>query len=301
MLLIERNIEKITGKYREKDILKTGLIQALKADGVDDPCGNKEKLQQMCINRNLPIKYQEKVIKEGWVGKPKGSLQVLYERGWIDPNDISKYTAKGKADYIPKFDGDHCSIDKLMSLQVDFVSEVTLLQYHAGKLGVNLERSPKCHPEIAGEGIEYGWGLSKMHYRRKPYSSKQSKSSFLKLVKVCTDNSSVLNLEKMRSCSRKARNYMVLYKAVEALNFDGPEGSKSGMIYNKHSILEDSMKLYRKLINPKKRHRCVLENQMYDLRKMEKECCVIDVEHDSKEHLVNCVVTKMFTLKKCER
>ena len=91
---------------------------------------------------------------------------------------------------------------------------------------------------------------------------------------------------------------MILCKAVETLNFHGSEGAKSGLIYKKHAILEDSMKLYRQLKLPKKRHRCVLENQMYNLRKMEKECCVIDAEYDSKEHLVNCVVTKMITLKK---
>eukprot|EP01052_Picozoa_sp_SAG31_P047929 SAG31_NODE_9805_length_1225_cov_0.886323_1_plen_70_part_10 len=26
--------------------------------------------------------------------------------------------------------------------------------------------SPKCHCELAGEGVEYVWGASKMHYRR---------------------------------------------------------------------------------------------------------------------------------------
>ena len=148
---------------------------------------------------------------------------------------------------------------------------------------MKLEQSPKCHPKIAGKGIEYGCGLSKMCYRRSPYSSKQNKSSFQKLIKVCTDNRSILNMEQMQSCSRRARNYTVLYKAVEALNLNGLEGSKSGLIYNKHAILEDSMKLYRKLRKPKKRHKCVLENQMFNLRKMEKECCVIDIEHDSKE------------------
>ena len=68
---------------------------------------------------------------------------------------------KGRSDW----DGDDkktLSIKRLMQLQNDFVHKVTLLQHHAKILGVILERSPKCHPELAGEGIEYAWGLSKL-------------------------------------------------------------------------------------------------------------------------------------------
>ena len=289
-----------TGRTREKEILKYDLIEALKKDGIDNPCGSKEKLQEMCKNRNLPIRFTEKVVKEGWVGKPKGSLQVLYERGWINPACIHLYTAKGKSDYIGKSRGDTYSINELMTLQKDFTAEMTLLQYHAVRLGVTLERSPKCHPEIAGEGIEYGWGLSKMHYQRSPMSKKQNKASFRKLVKVSTDNKSVLNISQMRSCSKKARDYMVLYKAVEALNLDDSDAMDGGVMFNRHSVLEESMKLYRRLKKRKKRHRSVLDNQMCDIRTMERDCKV-NLKEDTKEHLVQCVVAKMVTLLKCER
>ena len=43
----------------------------------------------------------------------------------------------------------------MMKLQQDFTNEITLLQLHAQKLGVSIDHSPKCHPELAGEGIEY--------------------------------------------------------------------------------------------------------------------------------------------------
>ena len=29
-----------------------------------------------------------------------------------------------------------------------------------------LQMSPQCHPELAGEGIEYAWGAAKLYYRR---------------------------------------------------------------------------------------------------------------------------------------
>ena len=57
----------------------------------------------------------------------------------------------------------------MMSTLIDFVNEETLLQYHGKMLGVIVDRSPKCHPEVAGEGIEYSWGCSKGKYRRLPF------------------------------------------------------------------------------------------------------------------------------------
>ena len=142
--------------------------------GIKDPRGNKEKIQLMCKDHNIPLYYEINKIKEGWVGKAKSSLQVLFERGWIDPLQIHVYTKKGvKADSSSLATGlkeNRYSLDALMQKQEDFKSEYTLLQYHGAKLGVVVERSPKCHPEIAGEGIEYGWALSKMAYRRSPIS-----------------------------------------------------------------------------------------------------------------------------------
>ena len=138
------------------------------------------------------------------------------------------------------------SIDALMSRQDDFLQETTLLQYHASLLGVALERSPKCHPEIAGEGIEYGWALSKMNYCRSPMEEKRGKETFWKLVQKCLDRRTVLNIKRMRACSRKARDYMVLYQAVELLNLNNTAGNKTGQVLNKHSLLEDSIKLYCK-------------------------------------------------------
>ena len=171
--------DKNTGQTRSKYVTCANMIKALKAKGVNDPCGLKEKLQEMSREHNLPIKFDEPVIREGWIGKPKGALQILFERGWIDPANIHQYTAKGK-----KMDDGtvQYSINALMAQQEDFLQETTLLQYHASLLGVLLEQSPKCHPEIAGEGIEYGWALSKMNYRRSPMEEKKGKDTFRKLV-----------------------------------------------------------------------------------------------------------------------
>ena len=146
---IARKYDVDTGETRIVDITKANLIQALKQSGVKEPCGSKERLQEMAQSRGLPIKYTKKIIKG--LGLPKGALQILFERGWIDPLNIHRYSAKGKAGS----GGVEFSVNELMQKQSDYTTEMTLLQYHASLLGVTLERSPKCHPEIAGEGIEY--------------------------------------------------------------------------------------------------------------------------------------------------
>jgi hypothetical protein len=77
------------------------------------------------------------------------------------------------------------SINLLMLKQSDLMSELTLLQYHVHKLGVRVNCTPKCHPKLAGEGIEYMWALAKLYYRHKPLGLEQSKDSFRKLVDEC--------------------------------------------------------------------------------------------------------------------
>lgn len=48
----------------------------------------------------------------------------------------------------------------------DFANEKTALQHTVESRGHILLLSPKCHPEVAGVGIEYSWGMSKSKFRR---------------------------------------------------------------------------------------------------------------------------------------
>ena len=68
----------------------------------------------------------------------------------------------------------------------------------------------------------------------------------------------------MRACSKRAYQYMLLYKAVETLNLDANDGTVDKAVLNKHSILKDLMKLYRKLKKCKKCQRSVMDNQIQD-------------------------------------
>lgn len=119
------------------------------------------------------IEIEIPVIKEGWAGKPKGMLQILWERGWLDPSvDPQAYTIAGKKDLFGNVD-ESMSLKNMMLGCLDFMEEETLLQYHGRMMGCFVDRTPKCHPELAGEGIEYAWGCAKGLYRRHALNKQQ--------------------------------------------------------------------------------------------------------------------------------
>ena len=169
-----------TGETKTKNLNKLELKKHLKEAGVSDPSGSKVELQSLCQSLNLPTTATVPVVKEGWLGKPKGAIQMLVERGWLNVHKLHLYTWKGKKsvkDQNAEVDPTGCnfSISQIMKLQPDFENEETLLQYHVGRLGALLDRTHKCHPELAGEGIEYLWALAKMFYRRSPIGEKKQK------------------------------------------------------------------------------------------------------------------------------
>jgi hypothetical protein len=70
-----------------------------------------------------------------------------------------------------------------MQSLLDFLEEETLLQYHGRLIGVLVNHTPICHPELEGEGIEYCWVCSKGFYWHLPLKSKKGKVNFKKLVR----------------------------------------------------------------------------------------------------------------------
>eukprot|EP00957_Ditylum_brightwellii_P196577 14978034-Ditylum_brightwellii.AAC.1 len=68
---------------------------------------------------------------------------------------------------------------------MDFVEEEILLQVttpKAGKLvGLNItvDSSPKGHPEVAGEGIEYTWANAKYYLQTIPIGKRKTAQQFM--------------------------------------------------------------------------------------------------------------------------
>jgi hypothetical protein len=66
-----------------------------------------------------------------------------------------------------------------------------------------VERTPKCHPELAGDGIEYVWALAKLYYHHQPLSRKRCKEKFRKLVDEILSVKNIF-LQKTEKCSKQA-------------------------------------------------------------------------------------------------
>ena len=179
--------------------------------------GTVLQLKEVAQRNNIALVYEEQEILKGWQGHPKGMLQVLWERGFIDGSKSEKYyTLEGRKDQFGNVDPT-TSVKMLMERQMDFVEEETLLQYHGQQLGVIIDRTPKCHPEMAGEGIEYNWGCAKGFYRRLPITGKKTKAKFRESVQKSISRN-IMTTERQRMFSRRARQYMLAYNAIDNNN-----------------------------------------------------------------------------------
>ena len=215
--------KELVGKLGEVPTIDRCSLQGL---------GVKE-LQTMAQNHNIPIRFEQRKMKEGWMGKAKGMIQILYERGFIDTATQTKeqafsfYQVQGKKDA----NGNrilHTSLKHLITNLPDFKNESTLLQYCATQLLTRIECSPKYHPEIAGEGIEYCWGMAKNTYRSYPLSEKGNRSKFRRSVIKCMSDA-VITKDRVRLFGRRKRRYMLAYlgleKAKESMHIHGNDGN----------------------------------------------------------------------------
>jgi hypothetical protein len=249
-----------TGKTSKKFRNVADLQKDLREKGVSAK-GTKDELQARCTNKDMPVDETIVEIDKGWEGKPKGMLQILWERGFVDPEKQKEgdCTVDGKKDAFGNVILE-TSLKHLMSLLVDFIEEETLLQCHGRLLGVKAERTPKCHPEIAGEGVEHDWGCSKNVYRRMPIAEKRTKKKFIESVRKAMDLDLVLAIERRRLFSKRAREHML---ACSILDNDGEMGSSQ-----EGADVEDEKKphmtahLIEKIVKQCKSHRSALDFDM---------------------------------------
>ena len=150
--------------------------------------------------------------REGYVGKPKGSKQVLWERGWYIAGMSS--TAKDP----------EMNIEAVLGGLPDFKNERTALQHTVEKRGHILVMSPKFHPEVAGVGIEYSWGMSKLKFRRE-INDENPKHLHDNIVKsMC--RGTILTLSRVRRFARRTRDYCRAYLRLEKVE-NGTESKDS--------------------------------------------------------------------------
>ena len=139
--------------------------------------------------------------------------QILWERGWIDQSLPRKvYTLHGTKDSMGNLRKD-TSLQLLMGNLKDFETQETMLCLKAKEMGVMMDRTPKCHCELAGEGIEYAWGCAKNHYRRQPLKDKRGKENFRRTVRTCFSRA-LVTAERVRMFSKRARAYILAYHMI---------------------------------------------------------------------------------------
>jgi hypothetical protein len=102
--------------------------------------GNKKELQRLCSRNDVPIETSKMGIVEGWEGKAKGMLQMLFEHGRINPTGMSEYTVNGRNDAFGNLTAE-TSLRHLMEQLGDFQDEESLMQYHGRRLGVTEHQS----------------------------------------------------------------------------------------------------------------------------------------------------------------
>eukprot|EP00957_Ditylum_brightwellii_P028493 2151085-Ditylum_brightwellii.AAC.1 len=92
----------------------------------------------------------------------------------------------------------------------------------AGKLvGLNVmvDCSPKYHPEISGEGIEYTWANAKYNLQTVPNGKRKTAQQFMGQVRLtmATNKGSYLSCNKIQRFSTRAKDYIRAYHYLQNL------------------------------------------------------------------------------------
>ena len=124
---------------------------------------------------------------------------------------------KGTSDNLPSTEQKmHSVFVKLTRLKYllsncrNFKEDESLLQAMGRAMDDTVDRTPKCHCELAGEGIEYSWSCAKNLYRRKPIAEKRKKELFREMVRAYLSQTD-LTTERVRKCAKRARDYICAY------------------------------------------------------------------------------------------
>lgn len=113
--------------------------------------------------------------------------------------------------------------------------------------------SPKCHPELAGVGIEYSWGKAKLEFRRRinDENPKHLKDNTLKSL----DTSDVLMLPRVRKFARRTRDYRRVYSQLAEA---GDDATKISAEYGG----AEGFKLVEKMRKACKTHRNIVDMEV---------------------------------------
>ena len=143
----------------------------------------------------------------------------------MDKQQLVMYSADGKSSQKDEFGKVKAEYEKyvlrtLMKKCLDFAGEqsamevlLSKLSEKAGDLEIRLLTSPKYHCELAGEGVEYVWGLTKRFYRSIKIEEKRTKEKFQKMVR---ESILFVKMKHVINFGEKCRRYMMAYNAYDS-------------------------------------------------------------------------------------
>ena len=255
----QKRHQRETNKRRKRKKTIAELQKDIKDRGGTIVEGRKYKLvelREVARATGIDLETEEMVVEQGWEGQAKGMLQVLWETGWIDPCKVASYTLKGRKDKETATIDEEFSLQRILSERPDFVNEKTALQSLGEELGVVVDRSPKFHAELAGEGIEYCWGFAKLRYRQIPYQKKRGRKNFIELVvKVTANNDEFFNQRRVESFARRARSYMCAYYCLSQQQQQVQESTNEHSPQHQQAWFQDIERLMKSF----KTHRSALD------------------------------------------
>jgi hypothetical protein len=238
-----------TGKTITRALNVAEMKLCLEAEKLNSD-GKRQVLLDRCIEAGLPVQLTSIVMTPGYVGEPKGAAHIAFERGFFDaslklPNGKKVSFAGSKLQAVEAAESDEAeeaaaiidhrkkkkpkvkrdketSVREILKRCDDFANETPQLEYIAQKhLGAFIRLTPKCHPEIAGRGIEYAWGYAKLRFRR---GINDAVASHLEENVKAALSREVLTINRIRKFARKARDYKLTYSYLVALA-DGEDAS----------------------------------------------------------------------------
>jgi hypothetical protein len=249
----KRHDREVEGQTKTKKLNKRELALKLQEKGIRTK-GTAKELVKLAEDNGIATAITCAKIVEGWEGKPKGMLQVLWERGWIDETNLKHYSIKGRHDACGLLIKGS-SLKILMSSCEDFEEEESLLQAMGREMGITVDRTPKCHCELAGEGIEYAWGCSKNFYRSLHLNDKRGKENF----RSCVEKSlspEVLTTARIRKFARRARQYICAYYMIYTESKKNETAAENTHLH--FSDRTTPVKL-EQLVKKFKTHRCAMD------------------------------------------
>jgi len=146
-----------------------------------------------------------------------------------------------------------------MSSCKDFVKKETMLQSIARDLGVRVERMPKCHCKLAGEGIEYAWTCSKNKYWSILLENKRGKENFVSSVRSCISREHITR-EQAQKFAKRARRYIMDYHMLhqQQSNENSSRDNSSSSSSNSKNEAIVPVKL-EQMVKKFEKHTCTLD------------------------------------------